>query len=141
MNANKFIARLNVNKAKASKNSPTSRIPNATTTLRHDEFWKFGEQEFSKNFRPPSTKERTVSSCPNTPRSMYNCVRKFCFVSFSLVSSTVLVRRIPVSLFEYVAWFKRYFAMKRSVAKFAIRSSFVPAVHRDFSSIFSCQIS
>lgn len=64
MNANKFIARLNVNKAKASKNSPTSRIPNATTTLRHDEFWKFGEQEFSKNFRPPSTKERTVSSCP-----------------------------------------------------------------------------
>lgn len=141
MNANKFIARLNVNKAKASKNSPTSRIPNATTTLRHDEFWKFGEQEFSKNFRPPSTKERTVSSCPNTPRSMYNCVRKFCFVSLSLVSSAVLVRRIPVSLFEYVAWFKRYFAMKRSVAKFAIRSSFVPAVHRDFSSIFSCQIS
>lgn len=144
MNANKFIARLNVNKAKASKNSPTSRIPNATTTLRHDEFWKFGEQEFSKNFRPPSTKERTVSSCPNIPRSMYNCVRKFCFVSFSLVSSAVLVRRIPVSLFEYaqnVAWFKRYFAMKRSVAKLAIRSSFVPAVHRDFSFIFSCEIS
>lgn len=141
MNANKFIARLNVNKAKASKNSPTSRIPNATTTLRHDEFWKFGEQEFSKNFRPPSTKERTVSSCPFRILLVRCIIVYENFVSFSLVSSTVLVRRIPVSLFEYVAWFKRYFAMKRSVAKLAIRSSFVPAVHRDFSSIFSCQIS
>lgn len=146
MNANKFIARLNVNKAKASKNSPTSRIPNATTTLRHDEFWKFGEQEFSKNFRPPSTKQRTVSSCP------FRILLVRCIIVYEnfVLCRSVLYRApssydVSPSLYsnnaQNVAWFKRYFAMKRSVAKFAIRSSFVPAVHRDFSSIFSCQIS